>query len=171
MPAELATTLATTEAERLLQAEALVRSYCGWHIAPSRADVEETLAGSGASPLFLRSLYVTAIASVVDDGTALAVTDDYLWKANGEIRRAGYWGTGDVVVTYTHGYAEPPAEVTAVVQAIAQRAVQNPGSIVRQQVGQVSDTYSQSGFNQSLPMALLDAEKEILDAYRIARVS
>jgi hypothetical protein len=167
VPAELATTLTATEAERLLQAEALVRAYCGWHIAPSRADVEETLRGDGGAPLLLRSLYVTAVASVVDDGTTLALTDDYIWSQNGVIRRAGYWGTGDVVVTYTHGYDEPPAEVTAIVQAVAQRAVNNPGSSVRRQVGQVSDTYSQTGFNQSIPLALLDAEKAILDHYRI----
>lgn len=171
MPLELASGLASTEADRLLQAEALVRSYCGWHIAPSRADVVETLRGTGSAPLLLQSLYVTAVSSIVDDGTALALTDDYLWNPNGTILRVGYWSTGDVVVTYTHGYDEPPADITAVVQAVAQRAVDNPGSSVRRQVGQVSDTYSQTGFNQALPMALLDAEKEILDKYRIAGVS
>lgn len=167
MPAELATTLTVTEAERLLQAEALVRSYCGWHIAPSRADAVETLRGYGGQPLLLRSLHVTAVTSVVDGGTTLALTDDYVWNANGVIMRVGYWGTGDVVVTYTHGYDEPPADVTAIVQSVAQRAVNNPGSLVRKQVGPFGDTYSQTGFNQSLPIALLDAEKEILDHYRI----
>lgn len=167
MPAELATSLAVTEADRLLQAEALVRSYCGWHIAPSRADVVETLRGYGAQPLLLRSLQVTAVASVVDDGTTLVLTDDYIWQPNGVITRAGYWGTGDVVVTYTHGYETVPAEVTAVVQAVAQRAVSNPGSLVRTQKGPFADTYSQTGVNQSLPIALLDAEKDVLDHYRI----
>jgi hypothetical protein len=165
--AELAATLTATEDDRLLQAEALVRSYCGWHIAPSRVDAVETLRGYGAQPLLLASLNVTAVASVVDDGTTLAPTDDYTWQSNGVILRAGFWGTGDVVVTYTHGYDDPPPEVTAVVQAVAQRAVSNPGSLVRVQKGPFADTYSQTGFNQSLPMALLDAEKSILDRYRI----
>lgn len=168
---ELAVSLTATDAERLEQAEALVRAYCGWHIAPSRVAAEETLHGSGARAIFLRSLYVTELTSLVQDGTTLTFDDDYTWDANGAITPAGTWGTGDLVVTYTHGYDEAPAEVTAIVQSIAQRAVQNPGSLVRRQVGPFGDTYSQTGFNQSLPLALLDAEKEVLDTYRIVRVS
>jgi hypothetical protein len=167
VPAELAVTLAATEDERLEQAEALVRSYCGWHIAPSRVDAVETLRGYGAQPLLLASLNVTAVASVVDDGTTLALTDDYTWQPNGVILRAGWWGTGDVVVTYTHGYDDPPPEVTAVVQAVAQRAVDNPGSRPRDQIGPFAPTYSQTGSNQAPALALLDAEKAVLDPYRI----
>lgn len=167
MTAELATSLTATEADRLMQAEALVRSYCGWHIAPSRTDAEVTLKESCSAVLLLPSLNVTAVASVVEDGVTLT-SDDYAWTAAGVLTRdCGRWASGDVVVTFTHGYVEVPAEVTAVVQAIAQRAVSNPGSLVRVQKGPFSDTYSQTGFNQSLPIALLDAEKSILDRYRL----
>lgn len=167
---ELAFDLTPTDADRLDQAEALVRSYCGWHIAPSR-DATETLRGIGSSPLMLRSLYVTAVDSIVDDGTTLILSDDYAWSPNGVILRAGYWGTGDVVVSYTHGYDDPPAEVTAVVQAIAQRAVDNPRSLTRLQIGPFSESYSATGSNQATGIALLDSERAVLDAYRIARVS
>lgn len=163
---DLATTLTATDAERLEQAEALVRGYCGWHIAPPREETV-TLRGIRRAMLFLPSLYVTSVASVTDDGTALTVEDDYTWSPVGVLTRVGYWSTGEVVVSFTHGYADPPPEVTAVVQAVAQRAVDNPGSLVREQRGPFAETYSQVGFNQSIPLVLLDAEKETLRRYRI----
>lgn len=171
MALELASGLTSTEAERLLQAEALVRSYCRWHIAPSRAAVVVTLLGHGGRILLLGSLQVTAVASVTEDGIALT-SDDYTWQANGVLTREGRWAYGkDVVVTFTHGYAAPPPEVSAIVQSIASRAIQNPGSLVRTQDGPFADTFSQTGFNQSLPMALLDAERAVLAPYRIAAVA
>lgn len=165
MPVELAANLAPTEADRLLQAEALVRSYCGWHIAPSRVDEVAVLPATLGQVALLPSLHVTAVSSIAEDGTALDTTA-YEWSANGVLTRSWGWNSS-VTVTFTHGYDEPPAEVTAVVQAVAQRAVDNPSSLVRVQKGPFADTYSQTGFNQSLPIALLDAEKEILDRYRI----
>jgi hypothetical protein len=167
VPAELATTLAPTEDDRLLQAEALVRGYCGWHISPSREDIEVTFKTAvNGDVLLLPSLYVTAVSSITEDGVELVAVTDFDWAENGVLTRYR-WGSAPVVVTFTHGYETVPPEVTAVVQAIAQRAVNNPGSLVRTQDGPFSDTYSQTGFNQSLPLALLDAEKEILNRYRI----
>jgi hypothetical protein len=121
-------------------------------------------------------MYVTAVTSVTDGGTLLTVEDDYIWSAAGVLTRGvggyvGSWGYGSVVVAMTHGYAIPPGEVTAIVQAVAQRAVANPGSLVRQSAGPFSETYSQTGFNQSIPLALLEAEKSTLLRYRIPTVS
>lgn len=167
---ELATTLASTDDDRLDQAEGLVRAYCGWHIGPERTTTE-TLPTLGGV-LLLRSLHVTAVASVtLADDTVLDVAD-YEWTEAGAVRLLPGWATDWwyqrwATVEYTHGYAPPPAEVVGVVRAVAQRGVNNPGSLVRTQVGPFSDTYSQTGFNQSLPLALLDAEKQILDRYRI----
>ena len=168
MPAELAASLTTTEADRLLQAEAAVRDYCGWHIAPERADVEIVVDGSGARVLQLPTLHLTDVTGIVEDGVTVDLADvqwteaGYLWRASGWTRNLR-----GVTATVTHGFAEVPAAVQAVVQAVAQRAVQNPGSLVRKQVGPFADTYSQTGFNQSLPIALLEAEKRMLDAYRL----
>lgn len=167
MPLELAGGLVATEADRLLQAEALVRSYCRWHIAPSRTDTA-TVRAEGMASLMLPSLYVTDITSITDDGVALVLTTDYRWFADGIVDRVdALWGSGDVVIAFTHGYPDPPAEVTAVVQSVAQRAVDNPGSLVRQQVGQVSNIFSQNATSQALPLMLLDAEKAVLNAYRV----
>src|SRR5690349_17879952 len=107
--AELATSASATEEDRLNQAEAEVRGYCGWHVAPSVTE-EVTVEGDGGSVLLLPSLRVTAVASVIDeDGNA--VTD---WKVrrNGVLRRAGGWRCGvEYTVTLTHGYDQPPADL------------------------------------------------------------
>ena len=173
MPAELATTLTATDAERLEQAEALVRGFCGWHIAPSRPAQTYRVRTYGGRDIFLPSLYVTAITSVTEAGTALVVDDDYTWLANVSVlRRVGLWADDEeVVVTFTHGYTTPPAEVTAIVQAVAQRAVQNPGSLTRKQVGPFSDTYSTTGAGEVASLALLESEKATLRRYRLPTVA
>lgn len=166
MPAELAVTLTATEDERLEQAEALVRGFCGWHIAASRTETIQ-IRGTGRATLLLPSLYVTAVASVTDDGTLLVHDEDYTWSEAGVITRAAAFGTELVSVTFTHGYAVPPPEVTGIVQAVAQRAIDNPGSRPRVGDGPFSDTFSQAGFNQAPALGLLDSEKETLRRYRI----
>lgn len=170
MPAELATSLTSTDAERLEQAEGLVRSFCRWHIAPSRA-ATVTLRGTGSATLALPSLHVTDIESVTQDGTLLAEDDDYTWSTAGVLTSTSTWGTDEVVVVFTHGHADVPPEVAAIVQAVAQRAVDNPGSKPRAQDGPFSDTFSQSGFNQAPALHLLDGEKAALSHYRIVTVA
>ena len=167
MPAELATSLIATEAERLMQAEGLVRGFCGWHIAPSRTVTAAKIRGSGDTTLLLPSLYVTAVSDVVDDEAALTVEDDYIWSAAGVLTRAGYWTAALVTVTYTHGYATVPPEVTAVVQAVAQRAVDNPKSLTRKTVGPFTDAYSATAPGQVGTLALLESEKAILSRYAL----
>lgn len=165
MPAELAETLEATEEERLEQAEAIVRAYCGWHIAPSR---EETvyLRARGGRSLLLPSMYVTDVASVTDDGTPLVLEDDYLWSQAGVISRPDLsyatWGYTEVVVEFTHGYDIPPPDVTAAVQAVAQRMTSDR-NIVRKTVGPFTDQYAES--------LLGDAELASLRRYRIPSVA
>lgn len=170
---ELAGTLAASEDQRLEQAEALVREFCGWHIAPSRTGVTHTVRTYGGRDIFLPSMYVTAVSSVTEAGTTLTVDDDYTWLApSGVIRRVGYWARDEeVAVTFTHGYPFPPAAVVGIVQSVAQRAVDNPGSLVRTQRGPFSDTYSTTGTNQVATLSLLDSEKETLRRYRIPTVA
>lgn len=158
MPAELATSLTATEADRLLQAEADVRDYCGWHIAPSR-DETITVDGSGGRILDLPSLYVTDVASVTEDGTLLETTT-YVWREWGVIERLGCsWGTGKIEVELTHGYSPVPPNITGVVQALAARAVGASATVSREQVGQVSRSYLADG--------LSPGQIATLDHYRI----
>lgn len=169
MAAELATSLAATEAERLEQAEALVRGFCGWHVAPLREDDVLTVDGTGSSILPLPSLKVVGISSIVEDGIAVDLST-VTWSASGWIKkRYGRWTCepGGVVIILDHGHETVPAEVTAIVQAIAQRGIDNPGSLVRTQDGPFSETFAQTGFNQTTPISLLDSEKLDLGPYRI----
>ena len=146
-----------------------MRGFCGWHIAPLREDVELTLDGTGSGILPLPSLLVVDVTEIVEDGVTLDL-DSVEWSKDGWLEKCyGRWTrkVAGVVVTIDHGYAAVPPEVEAVVQAVAQRAVDNPGSIVRTQDGPFSETYAQTGFNQSTPLALLESEKETLGPYRI----
>lgn len=151
------------DVDRLLQAEALVRSYCGWHIAPSRTETV-TLAGSDSRTLILPSLYVTDVASVTTYGGEVVPVESYDWTSAGVISRGWrVWDCRPVTVVFTHGYAEPPADVTSVVQAIARRAVAAPDGRTIVQVGQVR--YSDRSTDDR------DTEAATLDRYRLPRLA
>lgn len=170
MAAELAPGLTASEAERLEQAEAVVRAYCGWHVAPVRT-VELTLDGSGGDVLLLPTLHLIEVISLSEDGTELDV-EDYEWSSYGWLRKVNRGHTwtrklGGVVVSFTHGHARVPAQVTGVVQAVAQRALDNPGSRPRDQVGPFGDTFSQTAFNQAPALGLLDSERQALAPYKL----
>ena len=167
LPSDLADYQAGEAQAFIDAATALVRSYCGWHIAPS---VEETvtLDGSGSSLLPLPSLHVTAVASVTEDGTALT-EDDYRWSASGWLRKTcGCW-TGKergVEVTFTHGFDEAP-DVAGVVMAVASRGQVSPRGEVRQQAGPFATTFSQFDAGQGGGIVLLRPEMATLDRYRL----
>lgn len=144
MAAELATTLAPeSDDDRLEQAEAAVRAYCGWHIAPSRTETA-TFIGDGSAAILLKSLHVTGVASVTVDGVLLD-SGDYSWSEAGVLTRAcgpccRGW-RGSVVVVFTHGYDPVPADVTAAVQGLALRGIDNPKSLKSWTRGPFSETY------------------------------
>lgn len=168
MVAELASFLTSTPEQRLEQAEGEVRGYCGWHIAPEK-QTTMVLDGPGSATLLLDTLHVTTVEAVRVDGVSLA-TDAYRWSTAGVITRLdGRAWLGRVEVDLTHGHSRVPPEVTGIVQAVAQRAVNNPGSNPRRQAGPFTDTNSQAGSNQAPPLALLDSEKATLSRYRIPR--
>lgn len=178
--AELASTLDADQEARLLQAESVVREFCRWHVAPLR-EVEGAVVAvvEHAQRIFLPTLRLVEVTALQVDGNPvdLAEVD---WTRSGMVwRRSGWWSDGwarsrsertRVTISYTHGHETVPSDVEAVVQAVATRAVANPGSLVRKQAGPFGDTYSQTGFNQSLPIALLDAERDILRAHRLVNI-
>lgn len=174
MAAELATSVTADVGDRLLQAEAVVREFCRWHIAPTRTVEDSVVAipdGAGALRLFLPTLHLIEVTAVVTDDEDIVPLEEVSWTRSGIVWRDGGWGSArTLTVSYSHGHPTTPPDVEAVVQAIATRGVANPGSLVRTQAGPFADTYSQTGFNQSLPIALLDAEKEILRAHRLVNL-
>ena len=143
--ADLADSLTASEDERLDQAEALVRSYCGWHLSPPRTEVFQA-ARVGDDILILPSLYVTAVTSVTIGDTPLVAGRDYAFTRSGVVsfnrRYYGAWAqSSQVEVVFTHGYPDPPADVVAFVQGFAQRAIDNPGALLSRTRGPFTDTY------------------------------
>lgn len=156
----------------LAAAEALVRSYCGWHIAPSRTETV-TVDGSGAQVQPLPTLHLTALTSVTEDDDQIVDLAQVRWSDAGYLwRRDCHWTRRlrGVEAAIEHGYAEVPADVQSVVLSVAARSVASPDGVVRQQAGTFSVTYSQAAFNVAGGVALLAHERAILDRYRIPPV-
>lgn len=143
-------------------AEALVRAYCGWHVAPSQTDTVY-VDGTGTRNLMLPSLHVTDVSVVTDDGVTLV--DTYEWSADGRLFYSSGYFTGKfrgVEVTFTHGYDEMPDDVQNVIEQIAARGA-STGAYV--QVGQVRVATDSSG--APLSSSLTDADKAALAPYKL----
>lgn len=174
--AELADDLVIDQDTRLDQAEGIVRRYCGWHIAPSRAGETYTL--PEASPvILLPTLHLTAVTAAMGADDADLLTYGFTFSADGILRRGSlapdgiaYWGAwwpAGTVVTFTHGYSTVPPDVTAVVQALAQRATDNPGSRTQITDGPFSESYSLTGTGEAVGLSLLMGDKATLDLYKL----
>lgn len=140
-------------------AEAAVRAYCGWHIAPNREDTD-TFRSHGGPVLLLKSLHVTAVASVTIGGAAIDAAS-YEWYPNGVLRRAAGWPVGKVEVTFTHGYdVEDIADLYRIVRTLAARGGTAGGYV---QVGAVRVATDASG--APLGGALSSSDMATLDRY------
>lgn len=150
-----------------LRAEALVRSYCGWHIAPSVTETITLRSAYGARVLMLPSLKVTAVSTVTYVGEAgtLAVEADF---TTGVLRMSSAaWSGGLVTVTFTHGYSDMPFEVQAVLEGLTERMTDTPGMVT--QVGAVR--YATGGDGLPVGGILTASDKTVLDAYRLPRLA
>lgn len=79
--------------------------------ALASAERTETVDASGRDTLWL-DWPITAVTSVVVDGEALTVDDDYTWSRSGYLTRKGGRWTDAVTVTYTAGFAADSPELT-----------------------------------------------------------
>ncbi|MET9147306.1 hypothetical protein [Streptomyces sp. NPDC004042] len=85
--------------------------------------------------------------------------DEYrLWRD--ELWFAGSFGS--VVVTYTHGYGQVPADVRAVVLTLAGRVLNNPADLRQESVGSVNVTYAA----ETIGASLAPIERDQLARYR-----
>lgn len=83
-----------------------------------------------------------------------------VWKLR---RDTLYVGSVDEVrVTYTHGYAEIPGDVKAVVLSAATRVLANPLDIRQETAGSLSVTYAA----ETIGASLSPADKDLLRDYR-----
>lgn len=140
--------------------EALIRSYCGWHVAPVRTETL-TVDGSGGTIQPLPTLHVVAVDAVENDGVAVA---DVEWSESGFLR--GRWTSKlrGVTVTLTHGYVTWPAEIEACAArlAAAERIALTGGGQVSIGAVRVAGPQLQSGTPPLDPYVAA-----ILDRYRL----
>jgi hypothetical protein len=132
--------------DAVLAAEDLVRTHCGWHIAPAVTEVL-TLNGKGSAYLRLPSKRVTAITLIVNDGVTLPASN-YTWAIDGLVTLlSGYWTTKSraIQVSLTHGYTSCPAAVRREIERLA--AAGGGGSLqtpTLERIGDVAVNYGSS---------------------------
>lgn len=153
----LGVTLSAEEATRaealLARASGLVQDVAKQEIALVEDDVL-TLQGTNEDRLLLPERPVVKVTSVALDGVAL---DGWYLDGNALVRN-GYsldgllvfagssFGTpgANLVITYTHGYAEPPATVASIVLEAVVRVWVNPGAVIGERHGSEQVQYGQS---------------------------
>ena len=166
VPSLLSTPSADPAQDGLTAAEAVVRKYCGWHVAPVIIE-DLVLDGSGTGSLFIKSLRVVDITAAEVDGTVVDPAT-LEWSEAGFVRTSGVWPDKlrSVKLTVEHGFEEVP-DVSQIVRDIADRAAASPGGVVREQAGTVSIGFSMVAQGVSGGVVLMDHERRMLDKYRI----
>lgn len=158
--------MALSEADARTQAEAEVRAYCGWHISPERTE-DLTVDGSHATVQMLPTLWLTALNSLTVDGTPVDV-DSVEWSRAGFLRRDAAWASRlrGISANVTHGYAQWPADIEAVLGRMVARAVElSDASQLLAQVGQVRYAVGVEGLRE---VGLLsEVDRLVLDRYRL----
>lgn len=168
-------------------ASAAIQNYCRQRIEQVEGDVLTLTVEPYRSVIVLPEQPVTAVASVVEDGTALTVGTDYHWTTAGVIRRrTGTWNSNwqEVVVTYTHGYSTIPDDLKGVCIRAAARAYQaglraaaagGIAGIASEQLPDYSVSFvpesagaSASSLGASAAPILLPSERQVLDRYRMS---
>ena len=140
-------------------ANASVRDFCGWHVAPV---ITQTLRidGSGSRTLLLPSQRVVRVVRCLNDG--VDITDQiHVSERNGILERSsGLWSArlGGVQLVLEHGHVSVPG-VAGVIAALAARGASMPAGVVQQSVGPASVRYG------TIP--LLAEEKTTLEPYRL----
>lgn len=132
---------------------AIVRSEARMTFARSQTTLQR-MPVEGVVRLPLRP--VVSVDAVTREGAPLA----YDWDAEAERLRVS--GCAAVSVTFTHGYAQVPGDVVAVVLTAAARVLNNPEDLRQETVGSLSRTYAAETIGASLSAA----DKDLLARYR-----
>lgn len=113
---------------------------------------------------------VETVTSVKVNGT---VTQDWWLEGNELFVRTVPWlgppgahQAPQVTVTYTHGWAEVPGDIAAIVLQAANRVIVNPSQLRSETVGGESVTYLQPNGGEALGVLLSKLEQKVLDRYR-----
>jgi hypothetical protein len=162
--------LDTTAAQQALDiATGVIRSIAGWSIS-QETGVELTLDGRGGRRLYLPTLLLTAVTSIVEDGETLTFGDDYRWSRSGTVRRVGIgqvwpYEEQSIVITFTHGYNPVPDEIIGLCLALAGRQYENPEGLRSWSVDGLSETISNP--TSDTGFGLTDVERKTLGRYML----
>jgi hypothetical protein len=168
-PQDLAAFQAGSPTRALLAAQALVRSYCGWHIAPTITETI-TVDGWANNVLMLPTLWLLEVSSIVVGDVEVDLSTVQLYQAGYLARQFTFptldtesipWTTAPgprAVVTMTHCYADPPEDLANVALAIAARSLSTPLGVEQVQRGPFVYRYSPN---------LLDLDRQVLDTYKL----
>lgn len=145
----------------------VVRDFCGWHVAPAM-ECAADLTAEG-SLVQLPTMGVQSVDVLTVDGHAVT---DFEWLESGLIRlprgvTSRKWR--GVHVEWTAGYGATGAIGAALVQLASNALAAAPG-VREEHAGQVGITYNQTANGVSGGIRLLESDKAMLDAYRIAEV-
>lgn len=165
-PSLLPPVSADRNVDYLAAAEAAVRAYCGWHIAPIITE-DLVLDGSGTRTLFVKTMRLLDVTAGTSDGVVLdPLTLE--WSESGFVRSTSVWPDKlrSVRLSVMHGFEVVP-DVAEIVQAMAARAASAPSGVVREQAGAVSVSNSLTAPGVSGGVVLMDHERKQLDRYRI----
>jgi hypothetical protein len=165
----------------LAMATALIQDEAEQHIFLV-ADDEITRIGTTDERILLPERPVVSVASLLLDGQPLTG-----WYVDGDAivrRQPIYWwrqfssplevggtpfllgssfGRPDqtLTITYTHGYATPPARFKAICLEAVVRVWVNPGAVARETVGDTSTVYDNMRFSPTGMMLTSDERKSI----------
>lgn len=158
-------------------AMAVIRRYCGWHVAPPvRETVVLTPERPGTRTLLLPTRHVTAIHTVTiseppgrPDG--VDVTGEVEWDKAGVLRYRGRRfppHLRSVTVDMTHGWEwEDVPDLIGVYEALKTRAGWAASPIRSQTAGPYSVTYATRDGMPVGGLSLLGDEKTLLAPYRL----
>lgn len=147
-------------------AQAAIRAYCGWHVAPIQKQIL-TIDGNGLAHLLLPTMRIVNVYRVTIDGED--VTERVNWSESGMLKLShGHFPCRfrAVEVELEHGFM--PSEVPQIgtlALNIAQRASNQP-KLRRQSVNGATVEYLTAG-GAPLSISLLEIEKQSLEPFRL----
>lgn len=108
-------------------AAGLLEGYLGWHVAPEVSGTVQVY-NSGSPTLVLPTLTVSEVTSVTALRDDQVVSENSYYLAGGPDdlqlleQRYGCWCRGWYAVELTHGYATPPKDLLAALEALCKLA-------------------------------------------------
>lgn len=158
-------------------AQAAVRAYCGWHVAPTLTEtiyISQRHESDTCLLPSLRVLDIEAVEQLKPDQETWEPVTGYGWDEQGTLALTRHssahvfrHGLRNIRVTLTHGWdLEDVPDLAAIVESIAKRAATSPYGIASQSVNGASVSYQMAG-GAPLSVPLLNIEKEQLAPYAL----